>query len=170
MHDGTFETFKASRRERVAIRVGVERRRRWSRDEKLRIVRESLEPGAIVTEVARRNEVSASLIYAWRRQALAGVMEGFQRIEVVSETRRDGVADDPDTISDATMLAAPTAKVMADHSTQQPPAALGAAQASPLPGSRPAIEVMLPGGAVVRVDGAADVKALRAVLGVLVER
>jgi transposase len=170
MHDGTFETFKASRRERGDIRVGVERRRRWSREEKLRIVRDSLEPGAIVTEVARRNEVSASLIYSWRRQALAGVMEGFHRIEVVSETRRDGVADDPDTISAVTMLAAPTPKVMADHSTQQPPATLGAAQASPLAGPRPAIEVTLPGGAVVRVDGAADVKAFRAVLGVLVAR
>ena len=60
MHDGTFGTFKASRRERVDIRVGVERRRRWSREEKLRIVRESLEPNAVVTDVAQRNEVSAS--------------------------------------------------------------------------------------------------------------
>jgi transposase len=160
MHDGTFDTFKTTGRQRVDIRVGVERRRRWSREDKLRIVRQSLEPGANVTEVARRNEVSSSLIYAWRRQALAGVMEGFQRIEVV--------ADEPSTISDVTMLAAPTAMVMPNIPTQQTPAALGAASSSP--GPRPAIEVILPGGAVVRVDGAADVKALRTVLGMLVER
>jgi transposase len=69
MHDGTFGTFKTSRRERVDIRVGVERRRRWSREDKLRIVRQTLEPNAVVTDVARRNEVSASLIVSVSRAA-----------------------------------------------------------------------------------------------------
>ena len=39
---------------RVEVLGGVERRRRWSRDEKMRILAESLEPGAKVAEVARR--------------------------------------------------------------------------------------------------------------------
>ena len=34
---------------------GLERRRRWSQDDKARIVEETLAPGAKVTEVARRN-------------------------------------------------------------------------------------------------------------------
>ena len=38
------------------------------------------------------------------------------------------------------------------------------------PAARGAIEVTLPSGAVVRVDGAVDAKALRTVLGALVPR
>lgn len=57
MHDGTLGNFKTSRRERVDIRVnirvGVERRRRWSREEKLRLVRASLERNAVVADVAQ---------------------------------------------------------------------------------------------------------------------
>src|SRR5208337_41371 len=38
--------------------LGVERRRRWSKDEKARIVEETLIPGAVVCEVARRHGVT----------------------------------------------------------------------------------------------------------------
>src|ERR1700722_7444776 len=48
---------------------GVGRRRRWSQDDKARIVEETLAPGAKVTEVARRNGVAASVVFTWRRQA-----------------------------------------------------------------------------------------------------
>ena len=44
--------------ERIDIRVGVERRRRWGREDKLRIVRESLAPNVAVTAVARRHEIT----------------------------------------------------------------------------------------------------------------
>lgn len=44
------------------------------------------------------------------------------------------------------------------------------ADATPPEPMRPAIEVTLPNGTVVRVDGAADAKALRAVFGALVDR
>ena len=50
---------------------GVERRRRWSKDEKSRIVEETLMPGAVVCEVARRHGVAQSLLFTWRRQARA---------------------------------------------------------------------------------------------------
>jgi transposase len=49
--------------------LGVERRRRWSTDEKARLVAETLAPGARVSEVARRNDVAPSLLFTWRRQA-----------------------------------------------------------------------------------------------------
>ena len=52
---------------RVEVLSGVERRRQWSDDEKARIVEETLAPGARVAEVARRNAVSASLVFGWRR-------------------------------------------------------------------------------------------------------
>ena len=53
----------------VEILGGSERRRRWSESEKRRIVEESFEPGSRVVDVARRNMVAASLVFAWRRQA-----------------------------------------------------------------------------------------------------
>jgi transposase len=37
---------------RVEVLGGVERRRRWSRDDKMRIIEETLAPGAVVTEIA----------------------------------------------------------------------------------------------------------------------
>ena len=53
--------------------LGFERRRRWSDEEKARIVEETLVPGAVVCEVARRHGVAQSLLFAWRRQARAEV-------------------------------------------------------------------------------------------------
>ena len=46
---------------RVEVLGGLELRRRWSQDDKARIVEETLAPGAKVTAVARRNGVAASL-------------------------------------------------------------------------------------------------------------
>lgn len=51
---------------RAEIFVGRERRRRWSADDKLQIVREAFAPGARVALVARRRDVSRSQIYQWR--------------------------------------------------------------------------------------------------------
>jgi transposase len=47
-----------------------ERRRRWRLEDKLAVVSVAFSPGAVVTDVARRYEVSTSLIYKWRRQAM----------------------------------------------------------------------------------------------------
>src|ERR1700693_44118 len=56
----------------VEIITGKERRRRWSVEEKLRIVAEAEEAGARITEVAARNEVYPSLLFSWRRQVREG--------------------------------------------------------------------------------------------------
>lgn len=53
---------------RAEVLVGPERRRRWSVDEKRRIVREAFAPDARVSEVARRRDVSRSQIYQWRAE------------------------------------------------------------------------------------------------------
>jgi transposase len=53
----------------VTVLSGPERRRRWSASEKARIVAASYEPGAVVTDVARRHDVHANLLHHWRRQA-----------------------------------------------------------------------------------------------------
>ena len=58
----------------VTVFSGPERRRRWSDDERLRILAEAFSPGACVAEVCRRHDVSTALIYTWRRKLLdAGV-------------------------------------------------------------------------------------------------
>ncbi|CZT31669.1 putative transposase [Pseudomonas cerasi] len=47
--------------------LGQERRRRWSTDQKLAMVRESLEPGQSVSVVARRNGINANQLFLWRK-------------------------------------------------------------------------------------------------------
>ena len=54
--------------QRVEVITGKERRRRWSEEEKRRLVAETWAPGATVAHVARRNEVAESCLYIWRRQ------------------------------------------------------------------------------------------------------
>jgi len=67
---------------------GVERRRRWSAGEKLAVAMASLEPGAVVSDVARRFDVTRQQVYDWRRAArrgdlgMPGGVVGF--VEVVS--------------------------------------------------------------------------------------
>jgi transposase len=56
---------------RLELITGTGRRRRWSSDHKVRIVLESLEPGASVSEVARRHGLSPQQLFAWRRDARA---------------------------------------------------------------------------------------------------
>src|SRR5689334_867222 len=53
---------------RVEVLTGPGRRRKWSDDEKARIVAETLEPGAVVAEVARRRQVCSQQIFTWRRE------------------------------------------------------------------------------------------------------
>ena len=52
---------------RVEVLTGPGRRRRWSADEKARIVAETLVPGARVSEVARRWQICSQQVFGWRR-------------------------------------------------------------------------------------------------------
>lgn len=73
---------------RVEVLDGVERRRRWSRDDKMRIIEETLAPGAVVTEIARRHGVATSLVFTWRRRArlatLASTGPGLVPVQVAA--------------------------------------------------------------------------------------
>jgi transposase len=133
--------------ERIDIRVGVERRRRWGREDKLRIVRESLAPNVVVTALARRYEISTGLLYTWRRQALAGLLQGFTPVRIA-----------PD--SGSTMLP--------ELDTQDK--AVATANQSEAVRSRGLIEVVWPNGIMVRVDASVDDRALRSVLTALEAR
>jgi transposase len=54
---------------RIEVITGTGRRRRWDAETKGRLVAESFEPGRSVSEVARRHDISPSLLFLWRRQA-----------------------------------------------------------------------------------------------------
>jgi transposase len=78
---------------RAEILVGRERRRRWSADDKLQIVREAFAPGARVALVARRRDVSRSQIYQWRAALREGRLSesggevvGFVPVEMAPTT------------------------------------------------------------------------------------
>jgi transposase len=124
--------------------TGRERRRRWSPADKLRIVAESHEPGALIRAVAARHGVCESLVFTWRRQA------------------RDGV------------LVAPEMPVFMPVQMLETPRPTGATQSSPssvpVPSARPSsglIEIELGNGHQVRVGSDVNLAALRRVLAAL---
>src|ERR1700687_2947923 len=84
-------------RGRVEIRSGVGRRRRWSDEEKGRIVADSYALDAVVSEVARRHEISPQHLFAWRKAARDGRLalpadEAAMFVPVMMPAPRPGLA------------------------------------------------------------------------------
>jgi transposase len=126
---------------RVEVLGGVERRRRWSRDDKMRIIEETLAPGAVVTEIARRHGIATSLVFTWRRRArLATVAPAGPRLVPVQVAAAESVE------------------------SIQAPAAIPARK------RRGVIEIELGDGKRVSVDENVDADALGRVLDVLSRR
>jgi transposase len=71
----------------VEVITSVERRRRWSRAEKERIVAAAMEPGAIASAVAREAGIHASQLYRWRQELCgpARAAPGFAAVTVAPE-------------------------------------------------------------------------------------
>ena len=61
---------------RMEVITGAGTRRRWSTDEKARILQEAMAPGAVVSQVARRHGMSPQHLFTWRRQAKQQAAEG----------------------------------------------------------------------------------------------
>jgi transposase len=97
---------------RVEVLGGLERRRRWSQDDKARIVEETLVPGAKVTEVARRNGVAASVVFTWRRQARTVEKVGpcFAPVQITAASETSGVRAKPPSENDMRMRLVPAAR------------------------------------------------------------
>src|SRR5215469_9850188 len=57
---------------RVEIITSVQRRRRWTAPEKVRMVEETFEPGMTVSLVARRHGVAPNQLFTWRRLVAQG--------------------------------------------------------------------------------------------------
>jgi transposase-like protein len=71
---------------RVEVITGRERRRRWTEEQKRAIVAESFAPGAMVSDVARRADISSSQIYRWRQELRATPVSGFTPVLIASES------------------------------------------------------------------------------------
>jgi transposase len=73
----------------VEVITSVQRRRRWSRAEKERIVAAAMEPGAVSSEVARAAGIHASQLFRWRQQlcdpAASVPTAVFSRVAIVPE-------------------------------------------------------------------------------------
>jgi transposase len=138
---------------RIEVITGRERRRRWTADQKREIAAESLQPGVSPVMVARRHGISSGLLYTWRQRLLCGALGAvadtkprFVRVDVVAA---------PPQLEEAATPAAPQLA---------PPAT---PLVSPAAGPDGRIEIMLSGGAKVRVDAQVNEVALRRVLAAL---
>src|SRR3954462_8396452 len=73
----------------MEIITGVERRRQWRDEEKLRILAELSQPGVKFSEVARRHDVRRGLLWPWRdaprRGRLAAEPPPFLPLQVVPD-------------------------------------------------------------------------------------
>ncbi len=72
---------------RLEVITSVERRRRWSREDKERIVAAAVQPGAVASVVARQAGIHSSQLFRWRRQ-LCGPAQAapiFAAVAVVPE-------------------------------------------------------------------------------------
>jgi transposase len=149
-NEGSYEARMSGLPEAREAAGSAERRRRWSADDKLAIVRETLVPGAVAQAVADRHGISTGLLYTWRKQMLRVAMTGFAAVQVTP--------------------AVPSMLQVTDSSepvsTQE---SQGSLRTSVVAASaRPAlIEIELPTGTKLRVGADVDGPALRCVLTAL---
>jgi transposase len=133
----------SAREVRGEVLAGPERRRRWSVEEKLRILGQSVASGSSVALVCRMHGISSGQLYTWRKQFRTGELTGFAPVTVVA---------------DAPMVQLP-APAVATHSAA--PATV------PEPPAAATIEVELVSGVKLRLTGNVEEAALRRVLSAL---
>lgn len=74
--------------QRIEIITGHERRRRYTAQEKVRLIEQTMQPGMTVSAVARMHGISPSLLFGWRRRMAEGGQVAVQADdEVVAASR-----------------------------------------------------------------------------------
>jgi transposase len=144
--DDTKDVSASARPRRIEVITGVERRRKWSAQEKAAIVAESLADGAVVSEVARRHGLSPQQLFGWRARLRYAVKGSAPSFDATPAFVPAIVEDEPPSPAAPVLTAA---------------VAMVAAGVDPAP-----IEISL-GGVIVRVRGEADPRALTTVLKAL---
>src|ERR1700704_4534544 len=148
---------------RIELITGIGRRRRWSREDKARIVVESL-AGVSVSEVARRHGLSPQQLFAWRREARALLHEGGS-----AAPGDESAANPAPPPRRGKGRPKPTPEICDDAPAFAPVVISASARSSPSRSSQPSpivsgtIEIAI-GDAVVRVIGQVETEALVAVL------
>ena len=127
----------------MEIITGVERRRWWRVEDKLRIVGEAEARGAIISHVAWRHHVSRGLLSSWRQQVRQGALAAENHAPVFMPVQ---------------MLSEPMSLLPSASQSPGPSAALGA-----VTGDR-RIEIAMPDGACIRVGADVGLAALRRVI------
>jgi len=131
----------SAREVRGEVLAGPERRRRWSVEEKLRVLAQSVAPGSSVMLVCRMHGISSGQLYTWRRQFRTGELTGFVPV----------------------MVAPPVGQLAPASPSADPAPTLPEADRR----AGGVIEVELLSGVKLRITGAVDEAALRRVLSAL---
>lgn len=126
------------------------RRRIWSDDEKRMICRQARLPGVSVSQVARRYDVNANLVFTWLRDPRFAPEEVEPPIEAP-------VAEATASPSDAAALFLPVELIEEAEAAPSP-------DAPAVSSSTGAMEIMLAGGHRLRIEGAYDPDALARLL------
>jgi transposase len=96
------EDLRSSRKSTPELRgevlSGPERRRRWSNEEKLRVLAQSVAPGSSVSLVCRMHGISTGQLYTWRKQFRLGELTEFVPVSVMA----DAALPEPTTVPDMT--------------------------------------------------------------------
>lgn len=82
----------------VEVITSIERRRRWSREDKERLVAATLESGARVSEIARSAGIHVSQLFRWRKelcQISAPSVPQLVPVEVVEALPAPAIAAEP---------------------------------------------------------------------------
>jgi transposase len=84
----------------VEVITSVQRRRRWSRAEKERIVAATMEPGAVASEIARAAGIHTSQLFRWRQQLCerAHLPAAFKPVAIAAEAGLAASAEKPGVI------------------------------------------------------------------------
>ena len=90
-------------KQHIEVITSVERRRRWSQEDKERLVAACLEPGASVSEVARAAGCHVSQLFRWRKQ-LCTISDGRASPDRATSAQAPSAQFVPVTISDAVSL------------------------------------------------------------------
>ena len=64
--------------DRVEVLSSIQRRRRYSLDQKLAVLAEAAQPGMSISYVARRHGISPSMLFQWRRRMTEGGKEAVR--------------------------------------------------------------------------------------------